>query len=296
MIEDKFNKIELSSELLEELISKFINDSKEKNSTKNAKEYGLLYFLNYHKSQTNFFFTPDDFNVYFSFLTGKSKLSKHTVRNYISSLNLFCEYLAKCGVIDKNPVKRIKKVIKQDEVVLKYFTKAMLDDICVFLSQYLSTDYSYNRNNLIPLFMIHHFLDEEEITNVKVSDIHKIQDDYYICVRGQKQKIDSKISLMVASLLGSRYKLKTETYLFVTDSKKSSGHKLSVRNVREIVKNFVIKNGFDGMPYRVIYASAVLYNYDLYRDDEMFLSVFNIKSKSIVDRFKNEYVNFIGEN
>lgn len=294
MILDKFNKIELSSDQLLDLIKKYISDSTEKKSTLNAREFALMYFYNYHKEVNEFYFIPENIRTYFDFLINESKLSNHTIRNYTSSLNLFCDYLAKCGVIDKNPVKRVKRVIKQDDVDLKYFTLEMLEDICSSHKTDLELNYRFYRDCMIPMLMIFNNINENDIINLKIKDISKEDRLFYLKIRDKKIKLDIQLIYLISNFINSRSSIEGEDYLFVTDSKKSRGKKLSLRNVREISKNFVIKCGFSGSPYRIITTTSLFYNYKKTPTKKLIREEYKIKSPKIIQRYIEEFPNFIG--
>lgn len=294
MIEDKFNKIELISDQIYDLIKKYIRDSTEKRTTLNAREFALMFFLNYHKSLSSFYFIPEYIKQYITYLTEDTNLSKHTVRNYLSSLNLFCEYLAQCGVIDKNPVKRVKYVIKQDDVDMRYLTHAMLEKICDSHRIDLELNYRYYRDCLIPLLMIYNNLSENQIINLKIKDLYRVDRLYYLNIDNNKVKIDIPLIFLISNFLNARSKVVGDDFLFVTDSRKSVGKKLSQRNVREIAKRFVLLNGFDGSPIRIIQNTSIFYNYKKTPTKKLLRENYNIKSPKIIERYLNEFPNFIG--
>lgn len=295
MIEDKFNKIELSSELISELVKKFISDSKGKKSTIAAREYALLYFLQYLKNQKEFYFIPDYIKQYVDFLLTKSKLSAHSARNYISTLNIFCEYLAQCGVIDKNPVKRARRVIKQKVFDLHYITLKQIHHLMLQFQNETNKNYLSYRNTIIPLLMIFHNFEPDQIFNFKVKNVKKNNGAYYIKTNNNLIELSPLLFELIAEYMNFRYQINGKDYLFVSSSKSSKGEKLSFRNLREIAKSFIKHNGFGNSPFRTITNTSILYHYSISNNMEVFDSIFKINNKLTINKYLNEINRFKGE-
>lgn len=295
MIEDKFNKIELSSELISELVKKFISDSKGKKSTIATREYALLYFLQYLNNQKEFYFIPENIKQYIDFLLTKSNLSVHSARNYISTLNIFCEYLAQCGVIDKNPVKRVKRIIKQKVTDLHYITLEQIHHLLLQSQNETNKNYISYRNTLIPLIMIFHNFEPKQIFNFKVKNIKKINGSYFIKLNNNQVELSHLLYEIIAEYMNFRYQINGKDYLFVSSSKSSKGEKLTFRNLREIVKYFIKQNGFGDSPLRTITNTSILYHYSISNDIEVFDSIFKIKNQLIIKKYLNEINRFKGE-
>jgi len=296
MIEDKFNKIDLTNEQLFDLITKYIKDCKCTKNTLRARECALLYFYNFHKQRVEFYFTPEYILRYRKYLLSKSGFSKHTVRNYLSSLKLFCDYLATCCVIDKNPVKRIKYDIKQDEVDLKYMTLEMINKLIDIHRVDMKMNYRYYRNCLIPLIMIYTDADEQEISNLKMKDLTKKDRTFYLKYKNENIKLDNNLNYLINSYMDTRYLLESDDELFVTYSKRSTGKKLSTRNIREILNEFIKSVGFDGSPLRIITNTSVLFAYKRNQTRKVFKTKYNITNENIINRYLEEFTYFIGEN
>lgn len=296
MIEDKFNKIDLTNEQLFDLIEKYIKDCDCTKNTLRARECALMYFYKFHEQRVEFYFTPEYIVRYRKYLLTKSGFSKHTVRNYLSSLKLFCDYLALCCVIDKNPVKRIKYDIQQDEVDVKYITFDMIGKLIDIHRVDMKMNYRYYRNCLIPLIMIYTDVDEKAITDLKLRDLNKKDRTYYLKYKGEDLKLDNTLNYLLNSYLDTRYLLESDDSLFVTFSKRSTGQKLSTRNIREIATEFIKKAGFDGSPLRILTSTSILFSYKKQQTRKLFETKYNIKNEGIINRYLEEYPYFIGEN
>jgi site-specific recombinase XerD len=293
MIEDKFNKIELTSEQLFDLISKYLEQAKVSKNTSKARECALLYFHGYHKRHKSFYFIPDNIKSYREYLIKKSGFSNYTIINYLSSLKGFCDYLALCCVLDKNPVKRIKYDIEKKEIELKYFKYNNILNIIEENKDTKNLDYLAFRNIVLSLLMIFTHSTEKRYTELRLRDLYKKERTYFIKLGNEVLKIDSALNHLLSQYLEVRYQIEGDDYLFITYGKRSKGDKLSIRNLRQIANEFVLNYGFDGSPMRVLKNTMIFYHLKKKPTEKLLTQKFKIENKYIIERYMDEFPNFI---
>ncbi len=292
MIEDKFNKIELTSEQLFDLISKYLEQANVSSNTLKARECALMYFYKYHKSQKLFYFIPENIMNYRDYLIKKSGFSNYTVINYLSSLKGFCDYLALCCVLDKNPVRRIKYNLEKKDVELNYFKFVDILNIIESYKDSQNLDYMSFRNLMLPLFMIFTSGTEKNYTELRLRDLHKRERSYILNLDGVEVKINSVLNNLINQYLEVRYHIEGDDLLFITYGKRSKGEKLSIRNLREIANEFVLKYGFNGSPIKVLRNTMIFYHYKKNPSLKTLKQKFRIENKYIIKRYINEFPNF----
>ena len=282
MIVDKFKKIEIDNNDLSKYIKQYLESSNYSDSSKRAKSYALSIFSQYHANKQTFFFQVEDINKYRRYLEYKLGKSKLTVRNYLSSLNLFFEYLIELNILEKNPIKRIKYSIKKESNSIKYFT---LNEINNYLNNY-NNNFSDLRSRLIFLLLINTNLNIDELVNIKRKEIIKLNRSFKILINNNEYPLDNRFNNVIKDYLTASTDSKSVFLLLKHD--KDGFSELKSRTCRENIIKIVKDLDGEGQPLTTLKNTSILFFYNKTNSLKKTSERYGIKTKNVLDKYKKE--------
>jgi len=242
MIEDIFIPVKIDKEQLTNHYEAFLSslDGKKSNATLVAYRKTLDEFVRYINKR-DFTFIVDDILRYKVYLERSKKLTKFSVMTYISSARQFCSYLVRIGVLEKNPVKRVKVFRKNTKVKFEFLNKA---ELTRFLKSIEQNTLEGLRDSAIILLLLNIGLTVKELINLNISDlIIKPRKRGFLSLPAMGDYGGELIELKpeLISALQAYLRKRTITFasdpLFVSLSHRSLLSRLTQRGVRDIINH-----------------------------------------------------------
>lgn len=279
MLEDKFKKIEISNDKLKSLSVLFLQGIENK-STKNSRRFAIENFLEFHKSRKAFEFQINDIHKYRRHLESFQEKSPTTVRNYLTSLRKFFDFLIEMNFIEKNPVKRVSYKIKDIEFIEKsYLSKNKINFIVND-----KVDGRELKSRIILMLTIFTDFTLEEISNLKYEDLSFKDRSIYI----KSHNVDNKINKL--------FKRHTSNinsgFLFLNDGNRNKNEKISERNVKELLIESLKTIGYAKKPLKTVKNTRILLDYKQHRSLKKLQEKYNIKLRKTALEYKRLFDEF----
>jgi site-specific recombinase XerD len=302
MIQDSFEKIEISQEELSRYIDEFLNTyNYGSEDTKITYKRLLKEFSTFFARNNSFFFRVEDVVRYKSYLEEEKQLRSLSVRSYFTSIRQFFNFLISKGVLDKNPAKRVQCANDYSQKEITYLTPS---DIDLIFSGINYNDAYHLRDYTLLAIMLFGSVRADEITALNVPDFYKFRQKWYLKydslpdISLKKMSFDVKYNDLFEQYLRLRLLPGTEELpLFLSYSNRTAFRRLSDRAVRLIIdtilsdKKVLLRNHSDLTPSIIKHTSAVIFA-TKYRSTEAIMKRFGLKTDRLAIKYKEIAANY----
>ena len=282
MIKDIFKPISIETEQLNDHISDYIFNCNGKSSqTIKTYERTLKEFSEYHRRQKNFTFVVSDIQKYKNYLKYKRRMQDHSLVTYLSSLRRFLSFLVDNNVLDKNPAKRIQVKLKDNTNGLSFLRKSEIDKLFNDIGSDNITD---RRDNAIICLIIHSALSLREIRALNKNDIVPRKRAWQVILKNSPDErifLNPETKKAVESYINSvtQFNGAEDTPLFLSNSNRSKNQRMSIRGLRETIKQRLLSCGVRRKGLR-------LSHYSLHNSAAIRMAANGKSAKDIQRRFK----------
>ncbi len=302
MIQDSFEKIEISQEELSRYIDEFLSTyNYGSEDTKITYKRLLKEFSTFFARNNNFYFRVEDVVRYKSYLEDEKQLRSLSVRSYFTSIRQFFNFLISKGVLDKNPAKRVTCANSYYNKEISFLTPSEID--LVFSGINYSDPYQVRDYTLLALMLLGS-LRADEITKIDIPNFYKFRQRWYLKYDNidgypdKKMSFNPKYNELFESYLRLRILPGTEELpLFISYSNRTAFRRLSDRAVRLILdtilndKKALLRNHNDLTPSIIKHTSAIIFATQ-YRSNEAIMRRFGLKTDKLPIRYKEIAANY----
>ncbi len=302
MIQDSFEKVEISPEELSRYIDEFLSTyNYGSEDTKITYKRLLKEFSTFFAKNNSFFFRVEDVVRYKSYLEEEKQLRSLSVRSYFTSIRQFFNFLISKGVLDKNPAKRVSCTNNYCQKEISFLTPSEID--LIFSGINYSDPYQVRDYTLLAL-MLMGSLRADEIIKIDIPDFYKFRQKWYLKYDNiidypiKKVSFDKKFNELFESYLRLRILPGTEELpLFISYSNRTAFRRLSQRAVRLILdtilddKKSLLRNHTNLTPSIVKHTAAIIFA-TRYRSNEAIMKRFGFKTEKLPIRYKEIAANY----
>jgi integrase/recombinase XerC/integrase/recombinase XerD len=267
------------AEEIEQFRSEYLKDRGAE--TKGTYQRALRTFQAYYLNAKDWFqFQPADIEQYKRYLMEEKKLSQVSVSTYLTSLRRLLDYFVAQGLLDENPAKFVKGNTRPMRHTVGVLSESEVKKLLALIPIEKLQDH---RDYLIIRLMLDAAIREHELVKANVEDLKKFSAHYVLFVqaKGKKTKEDTvdiplDLGREIESYLERRDALSPSSPLFVSNSRRVSGSRMSTRAVHYRVQHWLDAAGIrrDNIsPHSLRHTAAKLW---LERDG---LSVEEVKRK-----------------
>lgn len=279
MLEDKFKKIEIPNSKLIQLANLFLQRISNKN-TMNLRRFAIENFLEFHKTRKTFEFQVSDIKKYRRHLESFQEKSPVTVRNYLTSLKKFFDFLIEMNFLEKNPVKRITYKIKNTENEEKPYLST--NKINFIIND--KVEGRELKSRIILLLSIFSNFSLKEISDLRYEDLDFKDRSIYI----NGTKLDNRIN----KLFKRHTKNIKSGYLFLNEGNRNKDSKVSERNTKELLIESLKSIGFSKKPLKTVKNTRILIDYKQHRSLKKLQEKYQIKLRKTVLEYKTLFEEF----
>ncbi len=292
MSEKNFPEIKMSKTELSRLIDDFIDNCSDKSrQTRLTYMRALNEFVRFFNRDKKFLFAVSDVKRYIRYLKNRKQMKDYSLITYLTALRRFFRYLVGRGVLKTNPAKKIKIKIREKSDKISYLTE---NELVELINNLGSDSIADTRDSAIISLMVVCALSEQEISSLNIENII-IDNNIFLEIPGQKEKteVNAPASSVLQKYISSIDNETGDNPLFYSFSNRSKYERISIRGVREIIKQR-LKDHFSEQsekkitPY-ILHHSAGIMMAASGKSVEDIKKRFNIK----VDKIAEQYFNFV---
>ncbi len=248
----EFPAVRLKVSQLLDYIGGFLEEVARQKSEATQQTYKrtLREFAYFFTRDRHFFFRPRDVERYRRYLVRIKRLELASVATYMTALRRFCQYLVDCGLLQRNPARRVPGARRAQHHSRIFLTAAELRRL---LESIEPTTLVGLRDRALVLMMLGCACSERELAMADVGDIHRRGKRWIIYVQGKGRRakdeavpIPPKVYEAVRAYIEARGELSPQDPLFVSYSRRAYGQRISVRGIREIVNQRLRESNIKG--------------------------------------------------
>lgn len=238
---EEFPAVRIKVSQLLDYISAFLESLAQQKSVATQQTYKrtlreLAYFFTRDR---RFFFRPRDVERYRRYLVRIKKLKPASVATYMTALRRFCQYLVDCGLLQRNPARRVPGARRPQQHSRMFLAASELRRL---LESIEPTTVVGLRDRALVLMMLGCACSEHELSMADIGDIRRRGRHWLIYIQGKGRKakdeavpIPPKVYEALRAYVEARGEISPQDPLFVSYSRRAYGQRMSLRGIREVI-------------------------------------------------------------
>ncbi len=237
--------------------------------TRGTYQRALREFSVFFAREKHFLFRQEDVERYKQYLAEEKLLQDVSISTYLTALRRLCSYLVDCNILQANPALAIRGGRRPASHKRTFLS---MDDIEMLFASIDTSTVSGKRDAAIIRMMLGCACSELEITRVDIGDLHRRGDAWMLYVQGKGRSVkDEAVPVpertvaAIRDYLGERNdQSEAGDPMFVSNSNRSRGARMTIRGLREAVagrlKDSGVKRGRDRKltPFSLRHTAGIL--------------------------------------